>query len=160
MADTPEDLVSVVIVNYNSGSYLVQAVESALRQSGVHTEIVVVDNASSDASLAGLKPFSDRLTLIRNDRNLGFARACNIGYQNTRGGHVLFLNPDARLREDAAAQMLAVMAKDDNAGVCGPLLLGEDGEEQAGGRRDIPSPWNVFCVLMGLDKVLKEELIL
>jgi len=54
MSKKPPPLISTVIVNYNSGPFLKDAVESAIRQTGVRTEIIIVDNASSDDSLAQL----------------------------------------------------------------------------------------------------------
>ena len=154
MAEVTKDLVSVIIVNYNSGLFLAKAVDSALRQDLVRTEVIVVDNASSDESLGSLNESAERLKVIRNDSNQGFACACNIGYQHANGKFILFLNPDSVLHDDAVAELVRVITKHKDAAICGPLLLGEDGEEQAGGRRDIPSPWKVFCVLMSLDKLM------
>ena len=85
--------VSVVIVNYNAGQILVDCIESALPQV---TEVLIVDNASSDRSIelcAERFPSEVKLKIMRNAANLGFAAACNLGAKAASEPHVLFLNP-------------------------------------------------------------------
>lgn len=149
--------VSTVIVNYNSGHFLQGAVDSALRQQGVKTDVIVVDNASSDDSLDFLDSGYDQVTLVRQDKNLGFAKGCNIGTGLARGAYVLFLNPDCVLGEGALAALVDVLEEKSEASIVGPMLLNPDGSEQAGGRRDIPSPWKTFCMLLRLDALMKEH---
>ena len=79
----PADRISVVIVNFNAGDYLRRAVASVRAEAGPAAEIVVVDNASRDQSLATL-PQDPGLRVLRQAENLGFAAACNIGIQATR----------------------------------------------------------------------------
>src|SRR5215510_11836874 len=92
--------VSAVVVNYNAGPLLIPCVSGMMAQ-GVG-EVVVVDNASSDSSLAMLRNAlagNRRLHVIGSDENLGFAMGCNVGVRASSGEYVLFLNPDARLEE-------------------------------------------------------------
>ena len=87
----------MVVVNYNAGSLLAKCVQAALPQV---SEILVVDNASSDSSIeACARQFADepRLRILHNETNLGFATACNIGFKGGTGEFVLFPNPDCRL---------------------------------------------------------------
>jgi GT2 family glycosyltransferase len=83
---------STIIVNYNAGSLLRKCVDSLLA-CPLDIEIIVVDNASSDASLDGLQDLS-QVCVIRNPANMGFASACNIGVQASSAPFLLFLNPD------------------------------------------------------------------
>src|SRR5271166_5317693 len=130
----------VVVVNFNAGRFLKDAVESALRSPAV-THVYIVDNASIDASLdAFLKGRDDRLTIIRNPTNLGFAAGCNIGIARATSQNVLLLNPDCRVVEGAVERLIAVLRSADHVGMVGPLLLNPDGSEQAGGRRKFPMP--------------------
>ena len=93
-------LVSVLIVNYNSGSYATKAIESLLRQKNVELDIIVVDNASQDDSLVKLDAVkllaSDlaKVTIIANTENLGFGRANNLAANHAIGRYILILNPE------------------------------------------------------------------
>lgn len=129
----------VIIVNFNAGSFLKDAVQSALQSPAV-AHIYVVDNASCDTSLEALPRHEDRLTIIRNWTNLGFAAACNIGLARTTSQNVLLLNPDCRVAEGAIENLIRVLRSNDRNGMVGPHLLNPDGSEQAGGRRKFPMP--------------------
>lgn len=94
---------STIIVNYNAGSLLRKCVESLLI-CPLDIEIIVVDNASHDASLDGLQEFS-KVCIIRNPVNVGFAAACNIGVQASSAPFLLFLNPDCFFQPDAIAPL-------------------------------------------------------
>jgi len=144
--------VSVVIVNYNAGPILIECVRSVLPQV---TEILVVDNASSDTSVeACARQFADepRLKFLRNKINLGFAVACNIGFAEANGDYLLFLNPDCHLNEGAVAELVQVLCADPANGMVGGLLVDLDGNEQRGGRRAVPTPWRSFVRAFGLNR--------
>jgi len=145
-------LVSFVIVNYNVGSYLVECIRTALPQA---SEIIVVDNGSSDSSLdLCAHNFSDepKLTIIRNQTNCGFAVACNIGAMRATGDYLFFLNPDCSLQDSAVSELLQVLQANDAVGMTGGLLINPDGSEQGGGRRAVPTPWRSFVRAFGLNK--------
>jgi hypothetical protein len=140
----------VVIVNFNAGNFLPDCVGSALAQ-GVRS-VIVVDNASVDDSLVLLEqacPDENRLKILRNASNLGFATACNIGIHASTQPFILFLNPDATLDPGALARMMEALASTDNAGMAGGLLCNPDGSEQPGGRRVFPTPGRAFMRAFG-----------
>ena len=114
-------------------------------------EIIVVDNASSDASLDGLRDLS-QICVIRNPANVGLAAACNIGVQASSAPFLLFLNPDCFFQPDAIAPLLAGLQSGDRVGMVGGLLVNEDGTEQEGGRRAVPTPWRAFVRAFGLQR--------
>ena len=151
--------VSVVIVNFNAGDYLAAAVESVLAQEGVAVEVVVVDNDSADRSLARLaeRMPDARVRTIRLQRNFGFAHACNVGLAETKGDLVLFLNPDCRMRVGALRHLVAEMEAHAEVGMAGPLVVNPDGTEQRGCRRDVPNPWQIFCVAFGLHRLMPKH---
>lgn len=155
-ADAPPLDVSVVIVNFNAGAFLSDAVASVFAQSVQPVECIVVDNASRDDSIAVLQArVSDpRLKILEQESNLGFAAGCNRGIARARGALVLLLNPDCFLQEDSLERMIAVLAENEDAGAVGPLILNMDGTEQRGCRRDIPTPWQIFCVGVGLHRLM------
>ncbi|QDU10959.1 glycosyltransferase family 2 protein [Gimesia aquarii] len=135
--------VGVIIVNYNSGNKLLLCVESLLSvESELH--IVIVDNASTDQSLAKLNSTisnDSRVQLIQNQENLGFAVACNMGARLARGDYLLYLNPDCKIHKEAISKLLNCLANDSKIGMAGGHLLNSDGSEQIGGRRAVPTPW-------------------
>lgn len=143
----------VIIVNYNTGPLLADCVRSLAFQ--LCETIIVVDNASVDGSLDRLdQSLGDRLKIIRNSQNLGFAAACNAGiHASSSTGHLLFLNPDCLLNEDALQRMREVLAESDDIGMVGGFLLNPDGSEQRGGRRLFPSPARAFVNAFGLSRL-------
>ena len=145
--------VSVVIVNYNAGDLLVDCVNAALAQA---RQVVAIDNASSDSSLERLESChkgEPRLNILRNGTNLGFASGCNIGIRRCTERHILFLNPDCVLAQGSLARMLEVLNTSPDNGMVGCLLLGPDGNEQAGARRSVPTPWRSFVRAFGLTRL-------
>ena len=148
-------LPSAIIVNFNAGALLADCIAALATQ--VH-QIVVVDNASTDNSvtiLVATMLATEQLCVIHNQRNLGFAAACNIGIENTTGDFLLFLNPDCVVAPDAVAQLLAALETDPCAGMAGGLLLNPDGTEQGGGRRAVPTPWRALVRAFGLYRLAR-----
>ncbi len=143
--DRPDHLpdwpsVSVVILNYNGQSHLETCLQSvrASRYPG-DLEILVVDNGSTDGSLAYLReilPRDPRLRLLSLGRNTGFARGNNLGAREARGEYVVFLNNDTRVDPDWLRHLLTPM--DPAAGrICtGAKILSWDGRriDFVGGR--------------------------
>lgn len=90
--------VSVIIVNYNSGSYTLACVDSLLQQCEVRLEVIVVDNASPDNSIELLKAHLPKsVHLIQSETNLGFGKANNLAAKSAQGDYVLVLNPDTQI---------------------------------------------------------------
>ena len=136
---------SVIVVSHDSGAPLRDCVERVLRQAPgpglaapAALELLLVDNASRDGSLAGL-PDDPRLRLVRNPDNRGFAAACNQGAALARGDRLLFLNPDCLLPPGALARLLADLDAAPGIGLLGALLTDADGRPQAPSRRPLPT---------------------
>lgn len=145
-----------VIVNYNAGSLLEDCVKSWLK-SAPGAPLVIVDNASTDASLDFISslPSSHTVSVINNFRNMGFSVAVNQGFRAVEADRILLLNPDCLLAPETVAQMVGVLESKPYIGVVGPLLLNPDGSEQAGGRRAVPTPWRSLVRAIGLSKLGK-----
>ena len=136
-----DSLVSIIIVNYNSGDYLRRCV-SSLEKSTIPFELVIVDNASQDNSLDGISDLSDdrfRFQIIGNTENLGFSRAVNIGARHANGEFLFLLNPDSIVRKTTLEHLLAVFQDQPKTGIAGALVQNEDGSEQRGCRRNEPT---------------------
>jgi len=140
--------ISVVIVNYNAGEILLECIASVRQQAG---QIIVVDNASTDNSIAALQNAYPAIRIICNERNLGFAAACNLGAKVAGGDHVLFLNPDCILETNTIQILLKAVHSADDVGMVGGLLTDPEGTEQSGGRRAVPTPWRSFVRAFGFN---------
>ncbi len=155
MSPQPPISISVVTVSFNSGAALASCVHSVLASSEP-VEVVVVDNGSTDDGVARLRaslPADERRVLVlENGRNLGFARANNRALPHTSGEFLLFLNPDCVIRPDTLARMRAAMEAHQQAGMAGARILDPDGSEQAGCRRDSPTPGKAFVRAFGLGR--------
>jgi GT2 family glycosyltransferase len=92
--------ITVVVVNYNSGVYLKDCIASLARQTHRDFEVIVVDNASTDGSLERIAEKPERLTVLKQADNLGFAAGNNVGARAGRGRWLALLNPDAEANRD------------------------------------------------------------
>lgn len=142
------DSVSVVVVNHNTGASLDTCILRALQQA---SEVIVVDNASTDGSVAVQNAVKSegRLKLALNMQNLGFSVACNMGAALASGKYLLFLNPDCRIEPGALGRMFSALEHDREIGMVGGFLSNPDGSEQPGGRRAVPTPWRSFVRAFG-----------
>jgi GT2 family glycosyltransferase len=104
---TSRPLVSAIVVNWNGGAMLQDALASLFAQTWPSLEVILVDNASTDGSAdAAVQRFGDRLVLVRNARNEGFARGNNIGFAAARGEWTFLLNSDAMCDPDTIEQLM------------------------------------------------------
>ena len=118
-------LVSVILVTWNSARYLERCLDGYRRQTHRTLELIVIDNASSDQSVALVA--NDATTLIRNEANRGFSAAVNQALAIARGEFVLLLNPDCFLEPEYIARLLAAMTG--GAGSATGMLLRAEGSE-------------------------------
>ncbi|MDP2187405.1 MAG: glycosyltransferase family 2 protein [Sphingobacteriaceae bacterium] len=110
--------ISIIIVSYNCESYLrvcLQKLQVYLQPA--RDEVIVVDNASSDSTIAMLKSEFDWVKLIEAGENLGFGRANNLGMQQAQGDYFFLLNPDTELLGDAMGAGLQFYESEHAAGV-------------------------------------------
>ncbi len=126
-------LVSVVLVNYNSGGALADILGDLAREAGP-LEVLVVDNASSDDSLERARKAHPEAKYIENSFNFGFARGCNMALSRARGRHLMLLNPDTRLEEGAIRTLAAFLEADPRVGAVGPKILDPAGTVQLSAR--------------------------
>jgi GT2 family glycosyltransferase len=117
------DKVSVTIVTFNSGRYIGRCLERLLADRAAALDVVVVDNASSDDTIKILKGFRQRIRVLKNAVNEGFAAGQNRAIQASAGSWVLALNPDVLVEPGFVRNLLAAGVADSSVGtVCGKLL--------------------------------------
>jgi GT2 family glycosyltransferase len=122
---------SVIIVNWNTKDLLCQCIDSLTQTlKKIDTEIFVVDNGSTDGSVAAVREKFPGVRLIENPVNMGFARANNQAISLSSREYLLLLNPDTRAKDEAIPQMLSFMSSHARAGLVGAQLLNADGSKQ------------------------------
>jgi GT2 family glycosyltransferase len=119
-------LVSVIIVTWNSAPFLRRCLAALAAQTYPEVELIHIDNASADDSLAVVREYAPEAKQIVNDANLGFSAAVNQGVRVSRGEFVFLLNPDAFLEPEYLAK-LAVALTDNFGMATGTLLQAETG---------------------------------
>ena len=135
---------SVVIINWNTSDYLARCLESIRANPAPgELEVIVVDNASSDASAQMVRERFGEATLIENPENLGYAEANNRGLSASRGEYILLLNPDAEVKPGTLDTLLAFGRSHPDAAAVGCRLVGPDGGIQRS-CRSFPKPLGVL----------------
>jgi N-acetylglucosaminyl-diphospho-decaprenol L-rhamnosyltransferase len=123
---------SVLIVNYASWPFTLRCIES-LRATGYGDfEIFVIDNDSVEPP--GLP---SQVRLIRNNENVGFARAHNRGIAASTGNLVVLINPDTVVERDFFERLERFFSKNPDVGIAGPRIVDSDGKLQLSARREI-----------------------
>lgn len=122
---------SIVIVNWNTVSLLCQCLDSIYRIGSQYIfEIIVVDNGSSDDSVAIIKQRFPEVIVIENKENLGFARANNLGIVAAQGRYYLLLNSDTIILPGTLDELISVADLHPDVGVISPKLLNVDNSLQ------------------------------
>lgn len=146
---------SVVIVNWNGAEYLPECLDAVYRHTeGVSVQVILVDNASTDGSVDMVRSRYPQVQVIRNEENLGFARANNQAFPSCRGRYVLLMNPDTRVLGDALTEMVRFMDAHPEAGIAGCRVLNPDLTLQLACRRSIPTPSIALYRMIGLAKIM------
>jgi glycosyltransferase involved in cell wall biosynthesis len=127
---TRTPLVSVIIPVYNGSRYIVQAVESALRQTFTNLEIIIVDDGSTDRTQQVLQPYLDRIRYIYQE-NQGVAAARNIACQLAQGEFLAFLDADDYFLPSKLEKQLACFDQDPALDMVqtGWLMVDETGKD-------------------------------
>jgi GT2 family glycosyltransferase/glycosyltransferase involved in cell wall biosynthesis len=124
--------VSIVVVVWNHADLTLTCLRALADQTDVGTEVIIVDNASTDET-SDLLARIDGATVIRNAGNLGFTVALNIGAKAARGEFLLFVNNDAALASRCIAHLVDTARRSSSIGVVGGKLAYPDGRLQEAG---------------------------
>jgi GT2 family glycosyltransferase len=150
--------VAAVIVNYNAGSALVDAVRSIVSDDSVEWQsVVVVDNASSDGSVDGIEAVAPVVRLIRNSANVGFGRGVNQGVAANTAPLVLLINPDCTIARGATGMLAAALRDDPSCAIIGPQILDPDGSVQGSARGDPDMLTGLFGRTSALRRLLPDS---
>ncbi len=142
--------VSIVIVSFNTCEITRECLRSVYAEMGsLRGQIIVVDNASSDTSVAMIESEFPEVVLIQSKINLGFGGANNLAFTRATGRYVVLLNSDAFLTPGSLQRSVAHMDETPRAGLGGGRLTGREGSWQPSARL-FPSVVGDMIVLSGL----------
>ena len=147
-------MIDVVIVNWNSGNYLQKCIQSVFSSGNkdLVEKLFIIDNNSEDLSLQQIK-LNDKIVIIRNEENRGFAKACNQGFKLCTTNYVLLLNPDTQLLKNTLQDCIAFMDKKNDVDILGCQLLNDNGEIAPSCSR-FPTASGIFRDATGLSKLV------
>ncbi|NPA33408.1 MAG: glycosyltransferase [Chlorobi bacterium] len=132
---------AIVIVSYNSGHVLRFSLP-VLQNLPKDVKIIVVDNASRDDSVAVAEKYGAEV--IQLPRNVGFGRACNVGWKSVVSEYVLFLNPDVLIDKAVIEESLLFMDSNEDIGLMGIRLVDGKGNYLKESQRKIPDVASAF----------------
>jgi GT2 family glycosyltransferase len=151
-------ILSIVILNYNSGKYLSSCLNS-LKSSKTNYlfEVIVVDNKSTDGSTdLSTSNFNLNLKIIKNKKNIGFSAGNNIGIKKTNPNskYLLFLNPDTVVKKDTIQKTIDFFQKNPkvDAATC-KIILAKTGKIQPECHRGFPTPLRAFTYFLKIYKL-------
>lgn len=134
---------SIIIVTWNSSEYIIQCLESiANHHKPLSVEVIIIDNHSTDGTQTLLENIVSKnrfsslhLRTILQNRNLGFAKANNIGIRKANGRFILLLNPDTKIYQNTLQRSLQFLQTHPNTAVVGCRHIHPDGTLQPSVRR-------------------------
>ena len=115
--------VSIVIPHWNNVDVLSECLESISNTDFENFETIVVDNASTDNSVASVRSNYPNVKLIENDKNYGYAGGCNIGAEAASGDFLIFLNNDTVQEKDWISNLIKTINSDDKIAAVQPKIL-------------------------------------
>lgn len=141
---------TIAILNYNSGEYLLKCVDSMeLVKGEANIKTIVIDNNSSDDSLEKVK-LKKNIQIVENDRNMGFSKGYNSALKNVKTEFVLLLNPDCILEKGVIKKILEDF-EDEAVGAASCKIVLPDGKVDLTAHRGFPTPWASLLYMLGND---------
>ena len=120
-----DSLISVIIINFNGGNYVLDCVDSVIKTTNSNFEVILIDNNSTDNSSNLCKNKFDQIRLFQSDKNLGMA-ARNIGLDNAKGKFIVFLDADTVVEPSWLSTLLDSYKKHGSGLYQGKLLKKDD----------------------------------
>ena len=158
---------SIIIVNWNGGELLRRCVETIVSsQPSITYEVVIIDNASTDDSLAQLNASeaatflnsNQKLRIFNNTENRGFGAANNQAFALTDSPFVFLLNLDTEVHPGTIDTLMRTMHSDPKIGACGPKILNSDGSLQISAFFNPPRVWHTFLSQLKLYYLLPQRI--
>jgi GT2 family glycosyltransferase len=150
-----ESGVSIIVVTYKSAAHIGACVAAVRRAApAVPAELVIVDNASGDDTVAAAKDAAPDAQVIAHHRNGGFADGCRVGASQAHGRWLLFLNPDAVPAAGSVDALLDCAGRHPDAGIVGGRCVRPDGSVDPRSWWGRPTLWSVCCFALLLSSAV------
>ena len=146
---------SIIILNHNTSKLLQRALSSI--KSSLSAEVIVVDNASTDDSLAMIDKHFPKVKKIISTKNLGFAAGNNLGLKQARGKYLMLLNSDTKIIKNSLETLITYLEDHPKVGIVGPKLLLPDGAIDLACHRGFPTPTNSLAYFSHLESLFPES---
>jgi GT2 family glycosyltransferase len=152
---------SVVIVSYECREHLLRCLAS-LREAGreLACQVIVIDNASTDGTVAAVRQSFPEVEVVASNRNRGFAWGCNRGIERSTGRFILLLNPDTVVPEDGLSRAVEALESRPAVGMLGCKLVQQDGRLDKACKRGIPTPLGSLAYFTGLSRLAPRSRLL
>lgn len=124
--------VSIIVLNYNGIRFLEDCFASLRKVVYPNYEVIMVDNASDDESVAQVSRNFPEVKILRNQENIGFAAGNNRGARIAKGEYLFFLNNDTKVKPDFLNFLVDAAQEDPTIGICACKILTFEGKEEAG----------------------------
>lgn len=146
---------SIIICNYNTGRLLKNTLSSIYRNTkNITFEIITVDDGSTDRSVEIIKKYFPKVRIIKNVKNLGYSKSCNIGTRLSKGKYILHLNSDVNFTKNTSMSLIIKFMDDNpNIGIAGCKIIKYDGSLDLPCRHSLPTLTNAFFQMFGLYKI-------
>ncbi|RAT98743.1 glycosyltransferase family 2 protein [Brevibacillus sp. Leaf182] len=149
---------SIIIVNYNTCRLTCDAIQSVLQSvTAFAYEVIIVDNHSTDSSVETITKLFPEVCLIKNEENVGFAKANNQAIAVSSGKYILLLNSDTIIKPDTLQVMVSYMNEHPKVGASGCKVMLPDGSLDKACKRGFPTPSASFYYLTGLSKIFPNK---
>lgn len=156
--------ISVIILSYNTKKLTNQCLLSLIKNlktsKDLKTEIILVDNASSDGSLESFKEIQSRYTgqnirmkIIQNKKNVGYPKGNNQGLRQATGEYILFLNSDVIVNGVRFDRILSFLDRNQETAVLTVKVMLPTGVIDPASHRGFPTIWNSFCYFSKLESI-------
>jgi hypothetical protein len=149
---------AVIIVTFNSSGQIETCLDSIFREMRhPNTQVIVVDNASSDETVGIIRSRFHEVELVLSQRNLGFAAGVNLGVKHADAYHILLLNPDTIVFDHAIDRILEFAQANPECGIYGGRTFRSDGKLEPSSCWNAPSLWSMALFAVGISSIFQRN---
>ena len=148
---------SIIILTYNSSQYIESLLQSLIKKyssniNAKELEIIVADNKSLDDTLEKTDKYKEKVRIVENGGNLGYAKGNNLASKKANGEFLVFLNPDAKFIEGDLFDVISLF-DDADIGIIGGKIISLDGKKELSCGK-FYNPLNILLLTLGLEESL------
>lgn len=148
--------VAILIVSYNTKRHIESCLRSVFeRRAAVRQQVIVVDNASADDSIAMIRETFPEVDVVGSSENLGFARAVNLAARRANAEFLLLLNPDTVILDNAVDTIVEFARSNPGLGLYGGRAVRFDGSLEPSSCWALPTLWSLAMFATGLSTLAK-----